>query len=128
MSITAETIETLRAKMLEAPEIEKSKRNVSKQEAIKELRKDIESMQKRGYRLEDISKILSENGLEITTPTLKSYLQRIKGSTKKQTITASKTTKKAAVTPDSKNTKNSKDGKSSKPAGSFEVREDSEDI
>lgn len=78
MAIQLDKIEALRAKMKDAPEVAKEKRNVSKQEAIRELKRDIESMQKRGYTLDDIAKFLTEGGLQITTPTLKSYLQRTK--------------------------------------------------
>jgi len=78
MAIQLDTIEALRAKMKEAPEVAKEKRRVSKQEAIRELKRDIEAMQKRGYTLEDIAKFLTDGGMQITTPTLKSYLQRTK--------------------------------------------------
>jgi DNA-binding transcriptional MerR regulator len=78
MAIQLDTIEALRAKMKEAPEVSKEKRRVSKQEAIRELKRDIEVMQKRGYTLDDIAKFLTDGGMQITTPTLKSYLQRTK--------------------------------------------------
>lgn len=78
MAIQLDTIEALKAKMKEAPEVSKEKRHVSKQEAIRELKRDIDAMQKRGYTLDDIAKFLSDGGLQITTPTLKSYLQRSK--------------------------------------------------
>jgi hypothetical protein len=35
-------------------------------------------MQKNGYSFEQISSALKESGLDISTPTLKSYLQRAK--------------------------------------------------
>ena len=78
MAIQLDTIEALRAKMKEAPEVSKEKRRVSKQEAIRELKRDIEVMQKRGYTLDDIAKFLTDGGMQITTPTLKSCLQRTK--------------------------------------------------
>lgn len=78
MAIQLDTIEALRAKMKEAPEVAKEKRRVSKQEAIRELKRDIEAMQKRGYTLDDIAKFLTDGGMQISTPTLKSYLQRTK--------------------------------------------------
>lgn len=83
MAIQLDTIEALRAKMKEAPEVAKEKRRVSKQEAIRELKRDIEAMQKRGYTLEDIAKFLTDGGMQITTPTLKSYLQRTKADKQK---------------------------------------------
>ena len=78
MAIQLDTVEALRAKMKEAPEVAKEKRRVSKQEAIRELKRDIEAMQKRGYTLDDIAKFLTNGGMQISTPTLKSYLQRTK--------------------------------------------------
>lgn len=83
MAIQLNTIEALRAKIKEAPEVSKEKRHVSKQEAIRELKRDIKAMQKRGYTLDDIAKFLTDGGMQITTPTLKSYLQRTKAEKQK---------------------------------------------
>lgn len=83
MAIQLDKIEALKAKMKEAPEVVKEKRNLSKQEAVKELKREIEGMQKKGYTLEDIAKFLTEGGLQITTPTLKSYMQRTKAENPK---------------------------------------------
>lgn len=82
MTITLEGIEALKASMQEAPEVEKSRREISKQDAVKELRSEIEAMQKRGYTLEDIAEFMSKGGVQITTATLKSYLQRTKPARK----------------------------------------------
>lgn len=100
MAIQLNTIEALRAKMKEAPEVAKEKRQVSKQEAIRELKRDIEAMKKRGYTLEDIAKFLTDGGMQITTPTLKSYLQRTradkpKAPKKAESFADAKTTKPA---------------------------------
>lgn len=83
MAIQLDKIEALKAKMKEAPEVVKEKRQLSKQEAVKELKREIEGMQKKGYTLEDIAKFLTDGGLQITTPTLKSYMQRSKAETPK---------------------------------------------
>ncbi len=104
MAIQLDTIEALRAKMKEAPEVSKEKRRVSKQEAIRELKRDIEVMQKRGYTLDDIAKFLTDGGMQITTPTLKSYLQRTKAdkpkaSKKVETFADAKTPVNAAQQP-----------------------------
>jgi hypothetical protein len=80
--------------MQTAPEVAKEKRNVSKQEAVRELRRDIEAMQKKGYTLDDIAKFLTDGGLEISTPTLKSYLQRTKTEKKIRTSGLTKATLK----------------------------------
>lgn len=105
MAIQLDTIEALRAKMKEAPEVSKEKRRVSKQEAIRELKRDIEVMQKRGYTLDDIAKFLTDGGMQITTPTLKSYLQRTKADKPKaskkvvENFADAKTTANAAQQP-----------------------------
>lgn len=129
MAIKLETIETLRAKIKDAPEVSKEKRNVSKQEAIRELKRDIESMQKRGYTIDDIAKFFTEAGLQITTPTLKSYLQRIKTV---QVKTPKPEVKKPEVFADAKKATTApakaQETKAVKPAdkGGFEVRPDSD--
>ena len=46
------------------------------------LSKEIAALQKRGYTLEQISETLRGEGLNIATPTLKSYLQRAKPAKK----------------------------------------------
>jgi hypothetical protein len=84
MPVQFSTIDALRSKMKQAPEVVKEKRTISKQDAIRELKRDIDSMQRRGYTIEDIAQFLTEGGLPITTPTLKSYLQRVKGPKQKE--------------------------------------------
>ena len=67
----------------------------NKSEAVSLLQTHIESMRERGYSLEDIATILAERGVEIASPTLKSYLQRSKGTKKKP----AKNTAKPAAKP-----------------------------
>jgi hypothetical protein len=45
---------------------------------VKELTDEIIALQQRGYTIEEVAESLRERGLEITTPTLKNYLQRVK--------------------------------------------------
>ena len=85
-TITLEAIEQLREKLKAAPTVSPEKRQVTKQEAIAAIRGEIEAMQKRGYTLDDIAQMIAHNGIEITTPTLKSYLQRAKSSKKTRVI------------------------------------------
>ncbi len=77
MKYTPEKIEAIAEKLREMPPIEK-KREHSKQEAVKILSKEIANLQKRGYTLNQISETLCGEGLDISTPTLKNYLQRKK--------------------------------------------------
>lgn len=86
MKYTTEQLEAIAAKLREMPLIEKKKQEHSKQEAVKLLSKEIASMQKRGYTLDQISEALRGEGLAVATPTLKSYLQRAKPASKKQPV------------------------------------------
>jgi DNA-binding transcriptional MerR regulator len=94
MAVKIEIREAMREKMKAAPEIAKEKQTESKQDTVKELKREIEAMQKRGYTLADIAAFMTEGGIQITTPTLKSYLQRSKQAKVK---TQSKETKQPAV-------------------------------
>jgi methionine synthase II (cobalamin-independent) len=80
---TTEEVEAIAAKLRAMPPVEKKKQDHSKQETIKLLSKEIVSLQKRGYTLEQIAESLCGEGIDIITPTLKSYLQRVKTKTKK---------------------------------------------
>jgi hypothetical protein len=79
---TTEQLEAIAVKLREMPLIEKKKQEHSKQEAVKLLSKEIVSMQKLGYTLDQISEVLRGEGLALATPTLKSYLQRAKPAKK----------------------------------------------
>jgi alanyl-tRNA synthetase len=83
MRYTKEQVEKVKEKLKNLPPIEENK-DLSKQEAIKMLQKDILLLQKRGYSLEKIAEVLKQEGVEISTPTLKSYLQRGKQTSKKK--------------------------------------------
>lgn len=85
MAYTIKQVETIAAKLRELPPIEKPKRQVSKQGAVKLLTKEIKSLQKRGYTLEQIADALRGEGLEITTMTLKNFLRRAKPAKKADT-------------------------------------------
>ncbi|WP_236873619.1 protein mobC [Burkholderia sp. PAMC 26561] len=55
---------------------------MSKQDAVKLLSKEIVAMQKRGYTLLQISEALRGEGLSLSTPTLRSYLQKAQPASK----------------------------------------------
>lgn len=79
---TAEKLEIIANYLKAMPPVEKKMQEFSKQEAVKILTKEIAALQKRGYSLAQISDALKGQGLEIATPTLKSYLQRAKPKAK----------------------------------------------
>ena len=82
MGYTAAQVEEIASKLKELPAIEPPPKDLTKQEVVKMLAKEIKSLQKRGYSLEQIASSLKGEGLDISTPTLKSYLQKAKTPTK----------------------------------------------
>lgn len=80
--------EALAAKLRALPARENKNRIINKADEIKILANEIKSLQSRNYSLEEISELLTQDGLEISTGTLKNYLQRcksIKRAQKKKT-------------------------------------------
>lgn len=91
MKYTKEQAEQLQKKLQALPPIQE-KEELSKQEVIKLLKKDIAALQKRGYSLDKISEVLKTEGVEMSTQTLKNYLHRgKKPTTKTKTPTSKKT-------------------------------------
>ena len=95
MAITIEKVEAIAAKLRAMPPVENKKREISKQESIKLLTGEITAMRERGYTLEQIAALLTEDELQIGAPTLKSYLQRA-ASTSKHGSKQRSTKRKAA--------------------------------
>ena len=88
MKFNVEKIQEVAKKLDAMPRIEKAPKELSKQETIKALAKHIESMQKKGYSLEQIGEILRAEGIDVANTTLKSYLLKAKPATKKAEKTA----------------------------------------
>jgi methionine synthase II (cobalamin-independent) len=129
MGYSNEKLEAISAKLKTMPVIEKKKQEHNKQDAIKVLAKEIAALQKRGYTLDQIAETLRGEGLDITTPTLKSYLQRIKAGKNKGQKEPKKETQKeqSMMTPENKKpTDTDKSEPSSKV--SFTPKPDSDDI
>lgn len=78
MGYKLEQIEAIAAKLRDLPAIEPPPKDLSKKEAVKLLSKEIRSLQKRGYSLEQIATSLKGEGLDISTYTLKSYMNNSK--------------------------------------------------
>ncbi|MEI6420586.1 MAG: protein mobC [Lentisphaerota bacterium] len=117
MGYNNEKLEAIAAKLKTMPVIEKKKQEHNKQDAIKVLAKEIAALQKRGYTLDQIAETLRGEGLDITTPTLKSYLQRIKAGKNKEPKKEQKNTTQAAAQKEQDTAK-----------ASFTPRTDSDDI
>ncbi len=78
MPLTREIIDNCAELLRSMPRAPAATVNVTKQEAVKELAKEIASVQERGYTLEQIANALRGVGLDLTTPTLKNYLGRVR--------------------------------------------------
>lgn len=78
MDYTIEQIDQVGAGLLALPPLDASKRKLDKQAAVRRIKEQIATAQQRGYTLEQIAQNMTALGIQITTPTLKSYLQRAK--------------------------------------------------
>lgn len=76
-----EQLESVAEKLRSMPAVEEKKKSteLSKQEAIKALSKEIRAMQKRGYTLEMIANVLKAENIVVSVPTLRNYLQLRRG-------------------------------------------------
>jgi hypothetical protein len=54
--------------------------NVTKQEAVRLLAREIVGLQRNGYKLEEIVASFRGDGLDLSTATMKSYLSRVKAA------------------------------------------------
>ena len=84
MEYTLRMAEEIAKKLRDLPAIDASNLRTNKQGVIQHLAAEIAALQQRGYTLQQIAESLSGFGLEISTPTLKSYLQRVKGKRTKR--------------------------------------------
>ncbi len=90
MSYTLGKAEEMARALRTLPAMDEAKRRLSKQAVVKHLVAEIAALQQRGYTIEQVVESLQGVGLTITTPTLKSYLQRakakpVKSATRKPT-------------------------------------------
>ncbi len=58
--------------------------DLTKQGLVADVLPAIQEMQDRGFTIEQVAEIMREGAFAITTPTLKSYLQRIRGKKPKK--------------------------------------------
>lgn len=83
MKYTGEQLDSIAAKLRELPAVKRRQQEYTKQAAVGMLIKEITALQKRGYELTQIAEALRGEGLDITTPTLKNYLMRVRPIRKK---------------------------------------------
>jgi len=84
MEFTLESTRRLAEELRAIPPKDPAKLRLDKQAVVKELAQEIVALQQRGYTIEEVAESLRGRGLEITTPTLKNYLQRAKGTDDKR--------------------------------------------
>jgi hypothetical protein len=90
MAITREQVEKARARLTQAPAPPAASVNTTKQEAVRSLVGEIRALQRRGYTLEQVAELFREEGVILTTQTLKSYLARAKAPRKGRAGTRAK--------------------------------------
>jgi hypothetical protein len=78
MTYTLEQTETMVNALRALPAMDGSKRRLNKQAVVKHMAREIAALQARGYTIEQVVESLNGVGFEISSPTLKSYLQRVK--------------------------------------------------
>lgn len=81
---TPEKVDEIRARLLALPARDPAERRLDKQTAIRHIVDEITALQQRGYTLEHVAALLTDEGIEVTTPTLKSYLQRVRNASGKR--------------------------------------------
>lgn len=84
MKLTRAQVEQISQKFKKMPAAPRAALNTTKQEAVKLLANDIASLQRRGYTLEQITESLKNDGLDLTTGTLKCYMSRAKAAKKRR--------------------------------------------
>ena len=78
MTYTLERADELIRMLRDMPPLDASRRKLTKQGVVKHLADEITALQQRGYTLEQVVESLRGAAFDISTPTLKSYLQRAK--------------------------------------------------
>jgi hypothetical protein len=78
MPLTRARIAQIAEKLRNMPPAPPADVPATKQEAVRLLAREITGLQRRGYALEEIVASLKGEGLDLSTPTLKSYLSRAK--------------------------------------------------
>lgn len=81
MGYTKDQLDKLAKAMREMPDAAHTREH-SKSEAVRILSREIAMLQKKGYTLQQVGETLKSGGLEITTETLKNYMQRNKAISK----------------------------------------------
>jgi hypothetical protein len=84
MEFTLESANRLAEELRAIPPKDPSQRKLDKQGLVRHLADEIVALQQRGYTIEEVAESLRGHCLDITTPTLKNYLQRAKSPAEKR--------------------------------------------
>ena len=84
MGLKRAQIEAIRTKLKTMPSPPAGTVDTTKQEAVRLLAREIAALQNRGYSLDQSAGSLRGEGLDLSTPTLKSYLARAKAAQAKR--------------------------------------------
>jgi len=80
MPLTRAQVALMAEKARRMPPAPPAEANVTKQEAVRLLAREIAGLQRKGYKLEHIVAGFRGDGLDLSTATMKSYLSRAKAS------------------------------------------------
>src|SRR5450432_3115452 len=80
MPLTRAQVALMAEKARRMPPAPPAEANVTKQEAVRLLARDIAGLQRKGYKLDHIVASFRGDGLDLSTATMKSYLSRAKAS------------------------------------------------
>jgi hypothetical protein len=80
MPLTRAQVALIAEKARRMPPAPPAEANVTKQEAVRLLAREIAGLQRKGYKLDQIVASFRGDGLDLSTPTMKSYLSRVKAS------------------------------------------------
>ncbi len=78
MRYRMDQIEALKVELAMLPAVDSRRREVTKQEAVRQMASMIESLRRRGYTFDDIAEILTARGFQIAGGTLRSCFRRSK--------------------------------------------------
>ncbi len=125
MGFTRVQLEEIAVKLRAMPKLEPPPRDLTKQEAVKVLAKEIKSLRAKGYSMEQIANSLKGFGLDVSTPTLKNYLQKSKPKSKALAPTSNTPLSESS---DNSPTKKSEPVKATDSKAKFTPRKDRTDI
>lgn len=89
VNVNKQSVEQAGSYLQELPE--KPKENLSLREAVGQLRDQIQAALAKGYSYDDLAKMLTEKGIEISATTLKSYVPAGRRQSNKDKAAAPKT-------------------------------------